>query len=325
MVECAVILAVGNPSHQSQLAFNRPRAMLPVLGKPLVLRILDLLYRAGIRRFIVVVGENEGAVAAYLPARLPNSQIEFALQPSSGSLTRVLATTARQLAEPFLLASYNAFVHPNFPERLLNHYHDLGGLVVGGAPLTLSTSTQPYWAAVQEQQITRITQEVPKPLTGAFLLTDFAICGQSFIEYLSGLLRNTSAFTHQFLDLVNLYLKTGGQVNLAETSWTLPIETDYDLLTLNRFFLDAQQDCHILSDVPASVQIIPPVRIDPQVSIGQGAQIGPRVYLEAGCSIGQYAVVSDSIVLQNTVVPARQHITNQIASSRVQVMNPGAS
>jgi NDP-sugar pyrophosphorylase family protein len=66
LVSCAVVIAVGNIAHQSQLIYNRPRAMLPALGKPLVVRIMDRLYRAGIQKFMVVVGEDEGAVAAYL-------------------------------------------------------------------------------------------------------------------------------------------------------------------------------------------------------------------------------------------------------------------
>lgn len=323
MVDHAVILAVGNPNHQSQLTFNRPRAMLPVLGKPLVLRLLELVHRAGIRRFTVIVGENEGAVAAYLSTRLAQTtRIEFILQPSSSSLTRTLGTIARQVAQPFVLASYHAFIHPNFPERLLNHYHDLRGLVVGGALLSLSKSPARYWAVMQGQRISRIAHEKPEIPAESYLLTDFAVCGEAFVQYLSSLHTNTGVFTPQFLDLAQLYLQAGGVAHLAETAWTLPVEADYDLLTVNRFFLDDQQDCHILSDVPGSVQIIPPVRIDPQVSVGQGAQIGPRVYLEAGCSIGQYAVLSDAVVLQNAVIPARQHVTNRIVSSRPEYMKP---
>ena len=50
LVEFAVILAVGSSLHQSQLTYSRPRVMLPVLGKPMVVRTMERLYRAGIHK-----------------------------------------------------------------------------------------------------------------------------------------------------------------------------------------------------------------------------------------------------------------------------------
>ncbi|GIL12458.1 MAG: hypothetical protein BroJett038_11780 [Chloroflexota bacterium] len=318
----AVILAIGNSNHQSQLAYNRPRAMLPVLGKPLVLRAMETLYKAGIQHYIVVVGEDEGSVAAYLNSQwLPNVQVEFVLQPASSSLTRTLAQLTQRLKTRFILASYNTFVHSNFPERLLKHPDD--GLVLSGAPLSLSKSRTSYFAAVEGQTIRRITQEITEG-QNTVLLANMAVCGDMFIQYLSSLRLNTSVFTNQFLDIARLYLQSGGTSALAETAWTLPIETDYDLLTLNRHFLDDQQDSHILSELPGSVQIIPPVRIDPHVSVGQGARLGPRVYLESGCSIGRNAVISDAVIFQNAVVPAEKIIHDAIISTRLQISGTDA-
>jgi choline kinase len=160
LVEYAVILAVGSSNHQSQIAYNRPRAMLPVLGKPLVLRVIELFYRAGIRRYIIVVGEDEGSVASYLHARLPDTQVEFMIQSSSTSLTRTLATIARRLMQPFIIASYNSFVHPRFPERLLNYPCDWQkSLILGGTPLTLSTAPSHYIGITEDQRVTQIVAE----------------------------------------------------------------------------------------------------------------------------------------------------------------------
>ncbi|NWG15112.1 MAG: NDP-sugar synthase [Chloroflexi bacterium] len=317
MAPPAVVLAIGNPNHFSQLAYNRPRAMLPVLGKPLVLRAMESLHRAGVQHYIVIVGEDEGSVAAYLNTQwLPNVRVEFVLQPGSSSLTRTLARLAQELNTRFILASYNAFAHSNFPDRLLRHTGS--ELVLGGALLSLSKSRTNYYGVAKDHAISRITQEIPAD-DNAFLLANMAVCGETFIRYLSSLTLNTSVFTNQFLDIARIYLQAGGAVSLAETTWTLPIETDYDLLTLNRQLLTDQQDSHILSELPGSVQIIPPVRIDPHVSVGQGARIGPRVYLESGCSIGQYAVISDAIIFQNAIIPAETTVHDAIISNRLQI------
>ena len=95
---------------------------------------------------------------------------------------------------------------------------------------------------------------------------------------------------------------------------TVQIDTDSDLLTLNRQLLDGGQDAYILSELPPSVRITPPVRIDPPVSVGQGAQIGPHVYLERGSSIGHEAVIREAMVLGGGKLPAREVVSNIIIS-----------
>jgi len=319
LVDCAVILAFSGAVRQSQLTFNRPHVMLPVLGKPMVVRIMDRLYRVGIRNFIVVVGENEGAVAAYLHATwMPDVQLEFVLRPTGESVARTLGDIARQHPQPFLIAAYNSFAHSHFPERLLNRYKEVGdSLVLSGASVSLSKTTGRYYAALDDQQVTAITDQ---PGEAVMLLGDMAICNLGFVQYLASLPPNPpSSLSNPLIDLFHRYLQTSEPVFLAETAWMLPVVMDNDLLTLNRHLLAEEQDAHILSELPGTVRIIPPVRIDPQVSVGQGATIGPYVYLESGCSIGHRSEVHHAMVLEKAVIPAGESVSNVIVSSRSRI------
>jgi NDP-sugar pyrophosphorylase family protein len=115
------------------------------------------------------------------------------------------------------------------------------------------------------------------------------------------------------------YIRAGGTAYIVDTAWLLQIQTDYDLLTLNKYLLDEGQDAHILSELPGTVRIIPPVRIDPQVSIGPGAKIGPYVYLESGCSIGRGATVNNAMILRGVTVVSGETVTNTIVATRARV------
>lgn len=323
MVNLAVILAVSSSLHQSQLAYSRPRVMLPVLGKPMVVRIMERLYRAGIQRYVVIVGEDEGAVAAYLNRQwLPNVEIDFVVQSPNSSLTRTLADVSRRYAEPFLVTSYNSFTHVNFPDRLLKRYQEVGdGLVLSGAPVSLSKFAPYAFAEMKDGLVVDIlSTNAANPALP--MLSNLAICGSDFVTFLSNLLVNTRVFSRQLMEVLRLYVQAGRPTYLAETAWLLPIEADYDLLTLNRQLLDDEQDTHILSELPSSVQVIPPVRIDPNVSVGQGAKLGPRVYLEAGCSVGHHSTLANTMVLQNAVISANSHIDDLIVSTRARITNP---
>jgi NDP-sugar pyrophosphorylase family protein len=319
LIDCAVILAFSGAPRNSELTFNRSHVMLPVLGKPMVVRIMDRLYRLGIRNFIVVVGEDEGAVASYLHATwMPDVKLEFVLRTSSESVARTLSDIARQNRQPFLITTYNSFAHSHFPERLINRYKEVGdSLILSGAPVSLSKTTARYYGMLENQQVVAISDI---PGEASMLLGDMAVCNQGFVEYLAALPSNPpSTFNNPLIDLFRAYVQAGQSVFLAETAWMLPVVMDADLLTLNQHLLAESQDAHILSEIPGSVRIITPVRIDPQVSVGQGATIGPYAYLESGCSVGHHSQVHHAIILEKAVVTAGEAVSNVIISSRARI------
>lgn len=315
MIERAVILAIGSPNHSSVLTYNRTHAMLPALGKPLVARVMDRLYRVGIRQYTIIVGENEGPVAAYLNTQwVPDAKIDFMLKPSGIGLERILSNIAAQYGNPFLICSYNSFTHTNFPASLLK-YADKSpdDLVLTGATSTLSKSSH-YFAAAEGTLVKDILRAKPSE-TSVFTLADFAVCGNNVVEFLRSISKNGGSI-FRWNDIAQKYVQSGGQASIAETSWILQIEADRDLLTLNKHLLNEGQDAHILSEIPYTVQITPPVRIDPQVSVGQGAKIGPHVYLERGCSVGHEVTIRNSIILERANVPSTKSVSDTIISTR---------
>lgn len=318
MIKRAVILAIGSQNHRSVLTYNRAHAMLPALGKPLVTRIMDRLYRTGIRDYTIVVGENEGAVASYLNTQwVPDAKIEFILQSESTSFKRTFADIVRKYPEPFIFCSYNSFTHNRFPESLLKHYNESNtDLLFSGSMTTLSKAQNHYYAIMDNQNVKEIAL-APSNDHPYFTLTNLAICGQGFIDHISKRDHtNTGRFNWQFMDIANHYLQNGGRAMLTEAAWVLQIETDRDLLTLNRHLLEEGQDAHILSELPYTVQVIPPVRIDPQVNVGQGAKIGPNVYLERGSSVGHDVVLHNAIILERGTVPSEKTLFDTIISTR---------
>ena len=330
----AIILAIGSKEHhQSKITYNRPRTMLPAVGKPLVVRVMDRLYRIGIRNYIVVLGETEGAVASYLNRRwMPDINLQFIVKLDTYPLGQILSDIAQEHDAPFLIAGYNSFTHGLFPKRL-SKFHNItpDDLIISGAKNSLSHAQQQHFAQLEPPQpeilqynttestvpaevITAITPQ-PENDGQNLMLTDFAAAGTNFAFFL----QNAPEYvrrSQQLIDIFKYYQNSGHTLRLARTSWVLQIETDSDLITLNRHLLDEQIDANILSEIPYTAQIQEPVRIDPGVSIGQGAVIGPHVYLESGSSVGRNTHIQNSIVLKDAAVPAQQLVTNSIVTTR---------
>jgi NDP-sugar pyrophosphorylase family protein len=317
VIDSAVILAISAPTHTSRVQDRRPRAMLPALGKPMVVRVMDRLYRAGIRRYVVIVGINEGAVASYLNQQwMPDAKVEFKLQ-SNESLGELLSQIARDFDSPFLIASYNSFTYERFITSLIRQHEEYSDhLILTGAQLTLSPDVADNHYAIADGQKVQFV-ETQKPNSPHYVLAEDMVVGYAFLEHLKSLDKKSAASYGKFLfDIVKNYRTVAESlVTIAETSWILRVESDKDFLTLNRRLLDDSNDAHILSELPYSAKVNAPVRIDPQVSVGQNAVLGPYVYVERGSSIGYGASIKNAIILANSSVPSDAVIDGGIVHS----------
>lgn len=293
--------------------------MLPALGKPLVVRVMDRLVQAGIYNFDVIVGDDEGGLASYLSSHwLPHVNVQFHVHLLIDTLADSLGRVFDRYSEPLLITTYNNFTHPHFISRLIKQSEiNTNGLTISAASLSLSRSGLQHYAHIDAAQ--NITINADKGNSG-LTVADIAIAGEDFRTFMTqshglGLADNS----RELIALYDAYIKQGGGVHLVDTAWTLQIEADSDLLVLNSHLLSEGHDAHILSELPGTVQIIPPVRIDPHVSIGQHAKIGPYVYLEAGCSVGHDAQVSHAMVLQKAAILPEEIVSQAIISTRLRI------
>ena len=319
MIDSAVILAISSPAYNSQLREQRPRAMLPALGKPMVVRVMDRLYRAGIRQYQVIVGIDEGPIASYINKQwMPDASVDFILK-SNQSLSTLIAGITRKLDSPFILAGYNSFTFERFINTLFRQHEEYSEhIILTGASMTLSPDAPAnHYAIMDGRQILDIVTY--KPDTEHFVLTEHTVCGFHFVKHMKNLDERTAAeYGNSWFDIIKAYGSNAGdaQLTVAETSWILRVENDKDLLTLNKRMLDDSHDGHVLSELPYTAKIIPPVRIDPQVSVGQRVVIGPHVYIERGSSVGYGAKIKNTVVLERGNVPADSRIDGAIVTSR---------
>ena len=318
----AVILATGDSNHKSKLLHQRVHAMLPALGKPIIARAMDQLYSAGLRRFTIVVGESDGAVASHLMRhRKSDVQISFMTTTDVYSLPRTLEKLNDKVAAPFVLTKYNCFIQKEKLRSLIQASKRAPeSLILLVAQATLSRSENKRSMQIAAEDTTSSEREFAgqDKFSEYPHFSDTVICSESFLNTVV-----RSRFDHggkvrfqSLLSLVQDYISRGGAFETAAAAWSLQVQVDSDLLELNRRLLDDRLDSHILSEIPQTVKIVPPVRIDPAVSIGSRATIGPYVYVETGATIGVGARVSNTIALANSSVPAHDIVQDTIYTNR---------
>ena len=82
----AVVLAAGKGSRLNPITLNRSKAMLPILGKPIVERVMEKLVRNGIREFVIVISPKDEEVEKYFRERSSRSGRSFGITSKSRCL-----------------------------------------------------------------------------------------------------------------------------------------------------------------------------------------------------------------------------------------------
>jgi NDP-sugar pyrophosphorylase family protein len=326
VIQQGVILAAGRGTRLGQLSKDRPKSMLPVLGKPIIVRVMDRLREAGIRRFVVVIGENEGAVAAYLSSSwYPDTEIKFALQAIPTGTVDALQLATLHIDSPFLLTSVDNLTTTDHIQNLMARFAEPPGQIatLSLLPATPDQIRRSADVIIENDQVIAIEEKPAEP-RGAWAAIMVYAFSKKFLDYLPQV-KVSPRGEREIVSAIQAGLADGGRVNFAITDSRLHLTREMDLLTINRSFLQEGRDTHILSEIPGSVTITPPVRIDPHVSVGQGARIGPNVYLESGTTVGQGAVIENSIVLEGGVVPAHEHCREQIIAHEVRISESATS
>lgn len=320
MIDHAVILAAGRGTRVGALTRQRPKSMLPILGRPIIARVMDRLHDAGIRRFVVVIGERDQKMTGYLTSAWPpDTQVTFAIQSVATGTVDALQLAAPHIDGSFVLSSVDnltssahvaALIHTfnSAPERLATLS------LLPTTPENMRTSSS---VSIDGQWITGITEKPDRPegLYAAIMLYAF---DQSLLTYLNRVPVSPRG-EREIASAIQLGITDGRKVNYAVTQSRLHLTRERDLLAINRAFLEESRDTHILSEIPESVHLMPPICIDPNVSIGDSARIGPYVYLESGASVGAGAVLENTLVLNGGTVQPGDRCVGQIVAENVRI------
>ncbi len=315
MIEQAVILAAGRGTRLGTLTKERPKAMLPVLGRPILVRVMDRLREAGVRRFTVVIGEREGAAAAYLSnSWYPDADVTFAIQATPTGTVDALRLAAPTIRGAFVLSSVDNLTSVAHLRRLIEAFERTPETV---ATLSLIPATQEQIrrssaVVLKEERVVAIEEKPTSPQGqyAAIMLYAFAPAILSHLEDVPVSPRGE----REIVSAIQAAINSGHAVNYVTAQRRLHLTHEADLLTINKVFLAEGRDAHILSEIPSSTRIIPPVRIDPNVSVGQNARIGPNVYLERGATVGDEVHLENTIVLTRASVPAHAHCSEEIVT-----------
>jgi NDP-sugar pyrophosphorylase family protein len=314
-----VILAAGHGSRLQPITLTRSKAMVPILGKPIVERVMEDLLANGVDDFILVVSTRDRYITNYFRRESKlEADVRFVYQPERQGMANALQCAAPLISQDFILSACDNLISAEHVGQMLDAWQRSPR---PNAVLTLMPVEQERLGSVgivelDGSWVTRIVEK-PKPEDAPSNISSLPLyCfSRHILDYLPEVSLSPRG-EYELQDAIQMLIERDGNVYGLTIYHRLTLTSPADLLAINRHYLINGNDRPQLAPqtVGPNTQLITPLRIEQGTIIGRDCCIGPNAYIERDCCIGDGVTIRNAVVLRESTVSDGQIIEDQVVS-----------
>jgi NDP-sugar pyrophosphorylase family protein len=314
-----VILAAGKGSRLHPITLKRSKAMLPILGKPIVERVMENICANGIKDFVLVVSQDDQDIVKYFSEESElEVNITFVVQKERLGMANALQCAAPSIHQDFVLSACDNLAPAKHVAELIER-QQADEAIHATLSLTHIDPASVGKTGIVELVNGRITHIVEKPRpeeapTNIASLPLYVFTPR-ILDYLPQVPLSPRG-EYELQDAIQVLIEADGGVQGVFVESRLTLTGPDDLLVINRHYLLSGYDRPQLSPftVGNNTQMITPLRIEQGTIIGEGCVIGPRVYIERDCHIGSNVTIKDAVVLRESAIGDGAMVIGQVVS-----------
>ena len=313
----AVVLAAGQGSRLKPITLTRSKAMVPIVGKPIVERVMDDLVANGVDDFVLVISPEDDQIVQHFEATAEiQASVRFAHQEERLGMAHALQCAAPLIHDDFVLSACDNLVSEEHVGRMVSAWR------ANPQPTALLTlmPVEPERLGsvgiveIKGSWVTRIVEKpAPDEAPSDISSLPLYLFSRRILDHLPRVPLSARG-EYELQDAIQLLIETDGRVGGITTAGRLTLTSPADLLALTRHYL-ARTEFDLQSVMQASgpgTRIVAPVYVEKEATIGQGCTIGPDVYVEHHARVGDGATLRNAVVLRDSVVPDGAVIENQV-------------
>jgi NDP-sugar pyrophosphorylase family protein len=316
----AVILAAGKGSRLLPITTSRTKPMLPILGKPIVERIMENLAACGLSEFILVANPKGREIRKYFQDESTlDIDLRFVDQPRQLGTAHALMQAAPLLREDFILSASDTLVSIEDIRRLISSW-----AIEASPEALLSLMIIPIVEVVktgivtmEEDRVTSIVEK-PSPDQAVSNISSLPIyCFSPRVLDLLSCIQLSPRGEYEIQDAIQMLIAQGRDVRGLFFHGKHTLTTAEDLLEINLHFLqsgDGNWPINPQSFGP-NTHLVSPLYIGPGTIIGSNCTIGPGVYIEGNARIGDSVRLHNVVVLREAVIPEGLSLSHQVVSA----------
>lgn len=315
----SIILAAGKGSRLHPITLRRSKAMVPVLGHPLVERVMEDLHANGISDFVLVVSPDDRDIVRYFRHESPiQADVRFVYQAQRLGMANALSQAAPLIEGDFILSACDNLTSAAYVGQMLAAWYaePAPSAVLSLMPVPRDRVSSTGIVELDGEWITRIVEK-PRPEEAPSNVSSLPlyIFRRAFLDYLPQV-KPSSRGEYELQDAIQMLIEKEGHVRGVFIEQRLTVTGPADLLNINRVYLTSGNDKPQLEPqtVGPNTQLVTPLRIESGVVIGANCVIGPNVYIERDCTIGHGSHIQNAVILRGAQVPQGSDIVDQVVS-----------
>lgn len=286
----AVLLAAGESSRMYPFSGNGHKSMIKIMGKPILLHVIEKLKSKNITDLIIVVSENSKIQEFFGNGDKFGVNIQFVVQKNPEGGGNALLLCKEFLKDDFfLLNSYRVDCDKYIDEMLAKK--------TGNDSILLLNKRENTWLyGVVEIENERVVGMVEKPEKGSepsnLCIVGIYLLSKSYLE----VLKNTPSEHYQLEKAIDSFSKSHKISYVESAEENIVLKYPWDLIAIKNYLLE-----NISNHRGENLKLGENVIIEDQVFVGDGVTVMDGVTIKGPCYIGNNAYIGSNALLRNGV------------------------
>lgn len=308
----AVVMAGGEGSRLRPLTINRPKPMVPLVDRPVMAHIIELLKIHGITDIVItvqylanVIQDHFGDGSSY------GVHIEYSLEDQPLGTAGSVKNAEQLLKEPFIVISGDALT--DFDLSKIIEFHNARGAM---ATITLTRVPNPLeYGVIIVDEHGAVKQFLEKPRWSE-VISDTVNTGIYVLEPEVFKYIEKGKFTDWAKDVFPQMLRKDEPLfgYVAEGYWT-DVGTIEEYIRASRDYMSGLVNLprvgqHIFADVwvDGDAEIAPDAQLNGPVYLGHGAKIKGGVIIHGPSAIRDYTIVDTRATIDRSIIWRNSYI-----------------
>lgn len=289
-----VILAGGVGKRVFPLAVNRPKPMFPLLGKPLIHHVIDILKKGKLKDYIIVVGHKGEMIKDYLEDGSKfGVKIKYTEQKQSLGMADALKTAEDLVEENFFVVNADDIFDSSLITQMHNKFKKENGEII----LSCKPVKETWKFGIIKVNDEKVTDFVEKPSKGKES-SNLAVIGVYILtKQIFNYYNKIPVSDHQYEDAILSFIKDKRVVKAVNyEGFFAGYKYPWDLFTINKYLIDREITEQKIGD---DSQISERATIEGNVWIGKNVKLFEGACIRGPCYIGENSVIGGNSLVRD--------------------------
>lgn len=307
-----VVLAAGKGTRLGALRLAHSKAMTPILGVPVLQRVIEGFARNGVNDFVVVASPDDEPLIAWAEHFRQNGLcLKLAFQKERKGTAHALLQARPLIRQDFAVTSCdNLYPDRHLGNLLAAHLTHRPPAVITTADFEPKDLDKAAGVRLTGSMVREIREKPGRDSPGWDAISKFLFTFRKGLLDCLDAVHPSPRGEMELQDAITLFMDMCDEFCRAvKVGSFLHLTSMEDLIEIHRHYLDEGREViiHPTARVAPGVTVRHPVVIDRGAEVESGAEVGPYVYVGRGARIGAGAAVAESIVYPGArVEPGRK-------------------